>query len=1402
MITNDDVKLSKLSYADSDFAELYPDLLDLAKQLTNKWDPSLSNESDPGVVLLKHAAFIGDHNNYNTDKNTLEAFLPTATQDISVRNIVEMNGYTPRYYISASGNISFNYTGDALDGISTDLAITIPAFTIVVSNEDGSVAYTQVEDLVIKGKNVTAQALFMEGTLQTLQVNNNSKITLENIDNNYRVYFPDPYVAQNGVFVQNAGSKAYEYWERNNYLLTQPKGTKDYKVDFDSSVGLPYIEFPTDIANLIEDGLIVKYLSTQGISGNIAARTLTKVQSPDKYTTASYEFKFDDFEVKNNSSITNGLDPETIDQMYQSFKKVVGTFTTLVTCQDYSNALYMAEDNLSNNYLGNAVVTDIRNDYNNAANLVTKDGYGVWYKNVSLGKAVLSAYNFKYVDTTEEGYTAEPGDVKVEDEELLYYSYDGEWEPLNDLTELDFTSYINGLSPYDLIVRALKPYTINNYSFLAPYNALEKSFEKPSDDIIKTAVGDISEYKCINHNYQYPDDLSQVYIFKEYAPIKCMITPYNKVTKYEQLEIKNNIWLALSNKYNSRMIDWGEPINEEILQNDILNADTRIRSVKLEPIEYIPKAAFLRENSSEFDEKYLYSELDLQTDLVAKNVLAGRLCLFDFDDEFAYEFGQIDATKYDNVKSITTNLEIEPSSSTQSQPVPAYISSITLSSIKTGIYYKTTGITSEQSVTISPNSKAYALRDGSTISFYTKAEDGTNFDLGTYSNSNTVKFNLTNISSKSIILPANTYTLLDIGADAPGIIVERIESIQEGNSDSEPEAVYDYTLGENEYILIKNKNYNPTKIYPANVNYRLESANSVEINPNVFYTLTGDQKLIFIYTDKNDIYHKDIYQAGTTIRTTFKLTKTESSAGFKVNVIDPNAPDQKILCESIPSNGQIAICEPLTTIVNTNDMKCYWIMNNKDNILFAELATEVDLDQNEYFILATKSENQMVIFGSGTRIKRSGEDTSQWATAELTNIDTIQSTGFNSDINWQIKNFNITPIEISEYAITVLGKDSNITLYNTLQSGTINNEWQTYNGKISYIVNGTTTTLESSNNPYEIKTRYDLTLLEGDEQLINTSSDFDDKHSRRTVSIGYGVNDNVSLLEPYLQSNVNLDLLGGIDIDLSAYGDEIKLYNYNLKDPETTPSIVEPIYVDGTYRYQLSEATTATFDFYYETEQLTYDSSTKTYIIPIIITTNNAGDGPHQLINSITVEVSDNTPQGGQGQNVTYNWNIGEYNSGVYDSTMTISTDGLHLLTVQREEQDDSQSDNVLSESVTIKANLQITFSWTVQGEDGETSGTLIIQHPVIINGLNTNLINYTSLGNVLDRIKEIVSHSSSPNTPIYYINEPDNDLAIENDEVLNLFDKNNVANPITIAQIDFEGNGSYIEVVKSMMKE
>ena len=106
--------LSNLSYTNKDFQTIYPEMLDLVKKLTYRWDPSISNESDPGVILLKLNALIADKNNYNIDKNILECFPVSVTQDRNARQIFEQLGYNMKWYISATTSISMKYIGKSI----------------------------------------------------------------------------------------------------------------------------------------------------------------------------------------------------------------------------------------------------------------------------------------------------------------------------------------------------------------------------------------------------------------------------------------------------------------------------------------------------------------------------------------------------------------------------------------------------------------------------------------------------------------------------------------------------------------------------------------------------------------------------------------------------------------------------------------------------------------------------------------------------------------------------------------------------------------------------------------------------------------------------------------------------------------------------------------------------------------------------------------------------------------------------------------------------------------------------------------------------------------------------------------------------------------------------------------
>ena len=137
--------LSSLSYTNKDFTSIYVELLDIVKELSSKWDPTVSNESDPGVILLKSDAIIADKANYNIDKNILELYPETVTQELNARNTYKQLGYIMPWYNSATADITFKWVGREL---ALGESATINKYTMV-TNEAEDVVYTILEDVTM-----------------------------------------------------------------------------------------------------------------------------------------------------------------------------------------------------------------------------------------------------------------------------------------------------------------------------------------------------------------------------------------------------------------------------------------------------------------------------------------------------------------------------------------------------------------------------------------------------------------------------------------------------------------------------------------------------------------------------------------------------------------------------------------------------------------------------------------------------------------------------------------------------------------------------------------------------------------------------------------------------------------------------------------------------------------------------------------------------------------------------------------------------------------------------------------------------------------------------------------------------------------------------------------------------
>lgn len=289
MITNKELNTVKLSPTKKDFYQIWNELLEVSSKISERWDPTSTNESDPGIVLLKVLTAVADKLNYNIDANTLEAFMPSAAQEESMRKLTEMMGYNMKYYQSATTEVKIAYSKDSTSPIEGTL--NIPAFTNIKDIDD-SINYITLEEINLNKDTPTKNVTCMEGELVECETDDNNVVSMFHLDDNKRYYLPEIQIAENGIFVSNiVGRIEGERWTKVSNLNSQSMGAKVFKFGFDSLEGLPYIQFPEDISTIIEDGLKIKYVRTSGANGNISVNVLAKLEAPASWATIEADNK-------------------------------------------------------------------------------------------------------------------------------------------------------------------------------------------------------------------------------------------------------------------------------------------------------------------------------------------------------------------------------------------------------------------------------------------------------------------------------------------------------------------------------------------------------------------------------------------------------------------------------------------------------------------------------------------------------------------------------------------------------------------------------------------------------------------------------------------------------------------------------------------------------------------------------------------------------------------------------------------------------------------------------------------------------------------------------------------------------------------------------------------------------
>ena len=647
-------ELSNLSYTNKDFQQIYPELLDLVKKISYKWDPSTSDESDPGVVLLKLAALMADKNNYNIDKNILELFPLSVTQEANARQIFDQCGYSMKYYRSATTEISFTMINEPAiteedlavlspSGSVTSLTLSenintrvykIPMFTMV-SDTDNEVVYTITKDVSLKSDGVTVSADAIQGTVCKYTVNGDPKITTANLDYNNRLYFTEKDIAQNGIFITHVDSADYDEWRQVENLVIQPIGTLCYKFGLTDDGSLCYIEFPSDIDNIIQNGLNITYVRTFGLDGNIGKKRLNQFfvdTTATRYIESELSSNIQEVVVTSeNINVTNilpsvdGKNPESIDEAYRNYQKIKGTFETLVSLKDYTDFLY------SDEAVSNCFVCDRTND-------------------------VQSSYKVLESDTN---YTKTHKIVKSD------------------------TNGNPELTPFDLKVYGLTyfPTPATPEQFNRTFSIINTVKTGSDEDTnwfwAQEAMEDI---KSIQHNFKQFLPY-EIVMLKNKFPIICRIVPTYKLLESQSSDIISKVTTALYDVLNSRMLNFGDEADYSMIYDTISAADPRIKAVVLDDFSYetwasyynplsgkieevrIDEDAPLPEESSGVDPSDENSKTALQQkfrkQIVTRSILAGVTQLFEPEDPFTYSLQNIEPDVHGNITHVTTNTDFD-----------------------------------------------------------------------------------------------------------------------------------------------------------------------------------------------------------------------------------------------------------------------------------------------------------------------------------------------------------------------------------------------------------------------------------------------------------------------------------------------------------------------------------------------------------------------------------------------------------------------------------------------------------------------------------------------------------------------------------------------------------------------
>lgn len=335
--------VSTLKYTSRDYASIFEDLTNTIPLLTSKWTGR--DETDPGIVLVKLMAMLGDMLSYNQDKKALEVYPESVTERKNAQQIFELVGYNMHWYRSAQCVITLSN--------SYSSPVTIPKYTRFYTSDE-RLCYTNLEQIEIPGGNSGIadqyQLVAIQGTPRTPL--RSSKYTVPDYNKpwhsiyNYNMYSRD--ITNNKYYLQDTNidetsitlvDSSGEEWTLVDSVDLQIEAGKFFEFRIDE-YDRPYIRLISYWQKYDVSEFKIFYVLSDGSNGTISANMLTKIDSSvyaiDTITNTNKDAS--SYLSISNYRSEGGYDPETPDEARSESKNYINTLDTLVTLADFEHA--------------------------------------------------------------------------------------------------------------------------------------------------------------------------------------------------------------------------------------------------------------------------------------------------------------------------------------------------------------------------------------------------------------------------------------------------------------------------------------------------------------------------------------------------------------------------------------------------------------------------------------------------------------------------------------------------------------------------------------------------------------------------------------------------------------------------------------------------------------------------------------------------------------------------------------------------------------------------------------------------------------------------------------------------------------------------------------------------------